>query len=120
MSLKDVNTLNSQAKKRIAIVIANPAVSTTTGWSVGFWWSELTHPYHIFTENGYELEIFSQAGGKCEADSMSDPNDASGYSKSDLISQGFIHTPDLCALVDNTQKIADIDVEKFDAIVVAG
>lgn len=120
MSLKDTNVLNPQAKKRIAMVIANPAVSTTTGWPVGFWWSELTHPYHVFTEVGYSVEVFSPWGGKCDADGMSDPNDASGYSKTDLISQGFIHTPELMALVDNTKKVSDINVAGFDAIVVAG
>ena len=120
MSLKDPNILSSRARKRIAIVIANPAVSTTTDWPVGFWWSELTHPYHVFTENGYEVEVFSPNGGACQADAMSDPNDASGYSKSDLISQGFIHTPELMALVDKTRRVADIDVDAFDAIVVAG
>jgi putative intracellular protease/amidase len=120
MSLKDPNIANSKAKKRIAIVIANQMISTTTGWPVGFWWSELTHPYHVFTEVGYEVEVFSPSGGACQADGMSDPNDASGYSKTDLISQGFIHTPELMALVDNTKKVADIDVAAFDAIVVAG
>jgi putative intracellular protease/amidase len=120
VSLKDPNLLNANAKKRIAIVIANSAVSTTTGWPVGFWWSELTHPYHVFAEVGYEVEVFSPAGGACQADGFSDPNDASGYSKTDLISQGFIHTPELKALVDNTKKVADIDVSAFDAIVVAG
>ena len=120
MSLKDPNVVNARAKKRVAIVIANPAVSTTTGWPVGFWWSELTHPYHVFAEKGYEVEVFSPNGGKCDADGMSDPNDASGYSKTDLISQGFIHTPELKALVDNTKKVEDIDVSRFDAIVVAG
>ena len=53
MSLQDPNPLNPKAPRRIAIVIANPAVSTTTGWPVGFWWSELSHPYHVFTEAGY-------------------------------------------------------------------
>jgi len=120
MSLKDPNVVNARAKKRVAIVIANPAVSTTTGWPVGFWWSELTHPYHVFAEKGYEVEVFSPNGGKCDADGMSDPNDASGYSKTDLISQGFIHTPELKALVDNTKKVEDIDPSRFDAIVVAG
>jgi putative intracellular protease/amidase len=120
MSLKDPNVANPRAKKRVAIVIANPAVSTTTGWPVGFWWSELTHPYHVFTEKGYEVEIFSPAGGRCEADAMSDPSDASGYSRTDLISQGFIHTPELKALVENTKKVDEIDVGRFDAIVVAG
>jgi putative intracellular protease/amidase len=120
MSLQDPNVVNARARKRVAIVIANPAVSTTTAWPVGFWWSELTHPYLAFHEAGYEVEVFSPAGGACTADGMSDPNDASGYSKTDLISQGFIHTPELKALVDNTKKVADIDVAAFDAIVVAG
>lgn len=120
MSLQDPNVLNPNARKRVAIVIANPTTSTTTGWPVGFWWSELTHPYLAFHEAGYEVEVFSPQGGACSADGISDPNDASGYSKSDLISQGFIHTPELKALVDNTKKVSEIDVAAFDAIVVAG
>jgi putative intracellular protease/amidase len=120
MSLKNPNISNPKAAKRVAIVIANPAVSTATGWPVGFWWSELTHPYLSFEEAGYDVEVFSPEGGNCDADAMSDPNDASGYSKTDLISQGFIHTAELKALVTNTKKITDLDVARFDALVVAG
>lgn len=120
MSLKDTNLTNPSVRKRIAIVIANPANSTTTGWPVGFWWSELTHPYYEFQEAGYEVEVFSPNGGKCEADSMSDPRDPSGYSAADLISMGFIATPKLAALVENTGKVDGIHVSRFDAIVVAG
>jgi putative intracellular protease/amidase len=120
MSLQDPNVVNPQRRRRVAIVIANPAVSTTTGWPVGFWWSELTHPYLAFVEVGYEVELFSPAGGACAADAMSDPNDASGYSKTDLISQGFIHTPELKSLVDRTKPVAALDMAAFDAIVVAG
>ena len=78
MSLRDANPSNPARPKRVALVIANPATSTTTGWPVGFWWSELTHPYAEFREAGYEVEVFSPAGGACEADAMSDPRDASG------------------------------------------
>jgi putative intracellular protease/amidase len=120
MSLRDPNVVNARARKRVALVIANTAVSSTTGWPAGFWWSELTHPYHVFTEKGYEVEVFSPEGGACAADAMSDPNDASGYSKTDLISQGFMHTPELKALVEQTKKASDIDIARFDAIVVAG
>ncbi len=120
MSLRDPNPVNKHRPRRVAIVIANPATSSTTGWPVGFWWSELTHPYYAFHEAGYEVEIFSPAGGKCEADGMSDPRDASGYSASDLISMGFLSTPSLAAQVDNTRPVTDIDVASFDAIVVAG
>ncbi len=118
MSLKNPNIAHKP--KKIALVIANPSVSTVTQWGVGFWWSELTHPYHAFVEKGYEVEIFSPNGGKCEGDAMSDPNDASGYSASDLISQGFIHTPALKALIENTKKVSEINLKDFDAIVVAG
>lgn len=120
MSLKDANVVNKNKKKKVALVISNPAISTTTGWPVGFWWSELTHPYYEFTEKGYEVDLFSPGGGKCEADAMSDPNDATGYSSTDLISQGFIHTPSLRALIENTKAIRDLAINQYDALVVAG
>ncbi len=120
MSLKDPNPVNPKSPKRVAIVIANPTVSSTTGWPVGFWWSELAHPYFEFTEKGYQVEIFSPDGGKCEADAMSDPRDASGYSETDLISMGFLSTPKLAALVENTKPVSELRVDDFDAIVVAG
>jgi putative intracellular protease/amidase len=120
MSLHDPNPVSPAHRKRVALVIANPATSSTTGWPVGFWWSELTHPWHVFAEAGYAVELFSPDGGPCEGDAMSAPNDPSGYSNSDLISRGFIHTPELKALVDNTRAVAEIDVDAFDAIVVAG
>jgi putative intracellular protease/amidase len=120
MSLMNVNRVNPQRGKRIAIVLSNPAVSTTTGWPVGFWWSELTHTYLVFTEAGYDVELFSPDGGACAADAMSDPTDASGYSATDLITRGFMATPALATLIERTASIAAIDIDAFDAIVVAG
>lgn len=120
MSLKDPNVVNAKHTKRVAVVISNPAVSSTTGWPVGFWWSELAHPYYVLNEKGYEIEVFSPDGGKCEADAMSDPRDPSGYSSSDLISMGFLSTPKLAAQIQNTRKAAEIDARNFDAILVAG
>jgi putative intracellular protease/amidase len=120
VSLKDPNVVNTKKKKRVAIVLSNPAISSATGWPVGFWWSELSHPYFILTEKGYEIEVFSPNGGKCEADAMSDPRDPSDYSSSDLISMGFIATPKLAALIQNTKEVTEIELNRFDAILVAG
>lgn len=120
MSLKDPNPVSKKLPKRIAMVISNPAMSTTTGWPVGFWWSELTHPYFAFTEKGYQVEVFSPEGGKCEADAMSDPRDSSGYSETDLISMGFIATKKLAGIINDTKPVKDLEVFKFDAIIVAG
>ena len=37
------------APKRVLMVVANPATSTTTGRPVGFWASELLHPGRLIT-----------------------------------------------------------------------
>lgn len=117
---EDINPVDPRRPKRVAIVISNAATSTSTGWPVGFWWSELTHPFHMFVERGYEIEVFSPDGGRCEADAMSDPRDESRWSAGDLISMGFIHTPEYARLVEQTRPAREIELDRFDAIVVAG
>ena len=108
------------SSKKVLLVVSNPAISTTTGWPVGFWASELIHPWFAFTEAGYAVTISSPDGGKVELDSWSDPRDASGYSAHDLISMGFINTPKLAALLTNTKKVGDQNVGDYDAVVVCG
>jgi putative intracellular protease/amidase len=120
MSHKHLNPLNPNKPKRVAIVISNPGTSTTTGWPVGFWWAELTHPYFYFTEAGYEVEIFSPHGGACSADAMSDPEDPSQWQSEDVISRGYKHDPEFLKLVQNTRSVDSLDVNSFDALIVAG
>lgn len=107
-------------KKRIALVAANAGVSAQTGWPIGFWWSELTHPYWEFTENGFDVTIFSPDGGALQADGYSDPEDASGYSASDIISLGFKKSPKHLALIEQTQKLSTLALDDFDAIFLTG
>jgi putative intracellular protease/amidase len=120
MSNKQRNPVNPAAPKRVAIVISNPGVSTTTGWPVGFWWAELTHPYFHFTEADYEVEVFSPDGGRCEADAMSDPDDESQWQADDVISRGYKNDPEFMKLVDGTRPVDELEVGEFDALVVAG
>jgi putative intracellular protease/amidase len=105
---------------RVLIVVANPSVSTTLGWPVGFWASELTHAWYEFTEAGYQTVIASPAGGKVELDALSDPRDASGYSAHDVLSMGFLTTPSLAALLHDTPAIAGLKPGDFDALYIAG
>jgi putative intracellular protease/amidase len=120
VSHKNLNPSMPARPKRVAIVLSNAAVSSTTGWPVGFWWAELTHPYFMFTEAGYEVELFSPHGGPCEADAMSDPEDASGWQAEDVISRGYKHDPQFVKLIETTRPVDEIDFQRFDAIVVAG
>jgi putative intracellular protease/amidase len=107
-------------RRKVLMIAANPAVSPTTGWPVGFWWAELTHPYWTFTEAGYEVEIVSPKGGDLLADGFSDPEDASGYSAHDLISLGFKKSARHAALLAGTKSIAEVDPTAYDALFLAG
>lgn len=106
--------------KRILIIAANPAISTTLGWPVGFWASELIHPYDAFTKVGHRATIASPAGGKLELDAYSDPRDASGYSKDDTLSAEYLGKPEFTALLENTPAVASLNPAEFDAILVVG
>jgi putative intracellular protease/amidase len=116
----NLNTTSPSAPKRVLLIAANAAVSPTTGWPVGFWWAELTHPYWAFTEAGYEVEIRSPQGGSLVADGYSDPEDASGYSAHDILSLGFKKSPTHAALLAATPSLADVDVADYDAVFVTG
>ncbi|MGE5358692.1 MAG: type 1 glutamine amidotransferase domain-containing protein [Bacteroidales bacterium] len=107
-------------KKKILMIVANPGVSPTTGWPVGFWWAEVTHPYWAFTEAGYDVEIRSPKGGALQADGYSDPEDASGYSAHDILSLGFKKSAAHAALLADTKSIDDVDPGNYDAIFLAG
>ncbi len=111
---------SSEARGKILMIAANPAVSPQTGWPIGCWTAELTHPYLEFTQAGYHVDIASPDGGPIEFDSYSDPRHASGYSSSDWISMGFINTPALMELTKTTHKLADIDPGDYAAIFLVG
>jgi len=115
-----IDILNPGKPKRVAIVASNAAVSKQTGWPIGFWWSELAHPFWEFAEHGYEVNIFSPDGGKLEADSWSDPQDESKYSSHDLVSLGFLSSPEHSKLTNDTKPISHLEVSTYDAILLVG
>jgi putative intracellular protease/amidase len=115
-----VDILNPDRPKRVAIVASNPAVSEQTGAPIGFWWSELAHPFLEFTEHGYEVDIASPDGGPLRADSWSDPRDESEYSAEDLISLGFVNSPTHMRLVEESKPLAAVRIDDYDGVFLAG
>jgi len=115
-----IDILDPAAPKRVLMLLSNPATSTQTGWPIGFWWSELTHPYWEFVEHGYRVEIASPDGGAVTADGFSDPEDPSGYSADDLLSLGFARSPAHAALLAATTPLADVSVDDHDAVFLVG
>ncbi len=113
-------TIDIFSKKRVLIVASNPTISEQTGWPIGMWIAELSHPYWEFVEHGYEVTIASPQGGKLELDSWSNPHDDSGYSADDLISAGFLAMPQTNALIENTPKLSDLNPADFDVLFLVG
>src|SRR5262245_39954179 len=114
-----VDRLTSRPRE-ILIVVANSTLSSNNHWPVGFWGAELTHPYYELTEAGFQVTIASPEGGKVEMDALSDPRDPSKWSADDLITMGFVNTPDLLALLADTPALTRLDLHRFEALLIAG
>ncbi len=108
------------AKGKILMVASSPAVSEQTGWPIGFWAAELTHPLHVFQEAGYEVELVSTEGGKIEMDAYSNPTDESGYSAGDVISLGYMQQQWFNDMLANTKKLTEVNADDYDAIFLVG
>ncbi len=107
-------------KGKILMVASSPAVSEQTGWPIGFWAAELTHPLFVFQEAGYEVELASTEGGKIEMDGYSDPTDDSGYSAHDVISLGYLQLEWFRDMLASTKSLAEVKAEDYAAIFLVG
>jgi putative intracellular protease/amidase len=107
-------------RRRIAFVLSNPAISSVTGWPIGFWLAELTHPYAEFERAGFEIELFSPEGGALTMDDYSDPYAENGYSADDEISKAFLADPAKRALLDSTRPLDELVETAFDTVFLVG
>lgn len=108
------------AKGKILMVASSPSTSKQTGWPIGFWAAELTHPMRVFQEAGYEVTLVSTEGGKLMMDGYSNPTDASGYSAHDVISLGYMQQKWFTDMLENTKKLTEVNPADYDAIFLVG
>ncbi len=107
-------------KGKILMVVSSPTVSEQTGWPIGFWAAELTHPLYVFQEAGYEIELASTEGGKIVMDGYSNPTDDSGYAAHDIISLGYMQLDWFNQMLESTKKLTDVSSNGYDAIFLVG
>lgn len=108
------------SKGKILMVASSPAVSKQTGWLIGFWAAELTHPLRVFQEAGYEVVLASTQGGALQMDTYSDPTDPSGYSANDVITLGYMQQAWFQDLLKQTPKLTEVNPDEFVAIFLVG
>lgn len=115
-----VHSHGMPSKGKILMVASSPSVSKQTGWPIGFWAAELTHPLHVFQEAGYEVELVSTEGGRLEMDGYSNPTDPSGYSAHDVITLGYMQQEWFKELLAKTKKLSEVNPEQYAAIFLVG
>jgi putative intracellular protease/amidase len=91
-----------------------------TSHETGAWLSEITHPYWALAERGIEVDFASPVGGKIVWTPLSDPYGEASQEADDLVSKGFLSDAELRAMLENTLSLADVDLDEYDAVHVAG
>jgi putative intracellular protease/amidase len=101
------------ATKPILIVVTNHAELGDSGHKTGYFLSEVTHPWHVFTEAGYEVVFASPLGGFA-------PMDPKSFDLEDPINQQFWHTLKAVQGLVSTQALSDLSPNDYGAIFFAG
>lgn len=107
-------------KGKLLMVLSSPAISGQTGWPIGFWLAELTHPLRVFEEAGFDVTLASTEGGPVVPDAYSDPRDPSGYAAHDVISLGYLHQPGFAERLQATLPLNGATPEAYDGIFLVG
>src|SRR5262249_25961515 len=82
-----------------------------TGRSTGFYLSEAAHPWKVFTDAGYDVDLVSVRGGRPPVD---------GADTSDPIQRAFLDDAKIATQLAATPRPADVDPANYDAILYAG
>lgn len=106
--------------KRVVFVVSNEVNPGPAGFPIGYYLTELAHPYWLFQQRGYAVDIASPLGGRVVHDAMSDPEGGRFGPPQDFLSIGFKHSSKVKPLLENTKKLSDVKVADHDAIFVIG
>ena len=79
--------------------------------STGYYLSEAAHPWRVFVDAGYTVDLVSTAGGEPPVD---------GVDTSDPVQQAFLDDAEMSAKLRSTPRFADVDAVEYDAVFFAG
>ncbi|SDL61028.1 type 1 glutamine amidotransferase domain-containing protein [Chryseobacterium taihuense] len=105
-------TLNSKKmSKKILFVVTSHDKLGETGESTGYYLGEVTHPWAVLSDAGYEIDFVSPKGGNPPY---------YGANADDPINQKFLADKKYQAKIQNTLKPSEINPSDYAAILYAG
>ncbi|AFD08691.1 type 1 glutamine amidotransferase domain-containing protein [Solitalea canadensis] len=99
------------SKKKILFVVTSHDKKGNTGEPTGFYLSEVTHPWKVLTEAGYEIDFVSPKGGKAPVD---------GFDLSDPDNKEFWNNKEYHNKIEHTLKPSQVNPADYVAIHYAG
>ena len=99
--------------KQILIVVTNHGEMGDTEAPTGYFLSEVSHPWHVFTEAGYRVDFASPLGGFA-------PMDPKSFDLEDPVNRIFWDTLAVVESVTNTLNLDEVDTDNYEAIFLAG
>lgn len=96
---------------RALIVLTSHDRLGGTGRSTGYYLPEVAHPWQVFTDAGFTVDLVSVRGGEPPVDGL-DPDDP--------VQRKFLDDPDMSVKVKNTPTPGEIDPSRYDIVLYAG
>ncbi len=98
-------------KNKILFVVSSHDKKGNTGESTGYYLSEVSHPWEILHNAGYEIDFVSPKGGTPPVD---------GFDLSDEVNKKFWENEEYHAKINNSMKPSEVDPDNYVAIHYAG
>lgn len=97
--------------KKVLIVVTSHDKKGETGESTGYYLSEVSHPWEVLHEAGYEMDFVSPKGGKPPVD---------GLNLEDPTNKKFWEHQQYRNKIDNSLKPGEVKTDDYSAIFFAG
>ena len=98
-------------KDKVLFVVTSHEEKGNTGEKTGYFLSEVSHPWKVLTEAGYEIDFVSPKGGNPPVD---------GFDLTDEENKEFWENEYYHNKISNTMKPSDVKPEEYKAIFYAG
>ncbi len=101
----------NKMKNKVLFVVTSHDKKGDTGQPTGYYLGEVSHPWEVLHEAGYEIDFVSPKGGKAPVD---------GFDLEDPANKKFWEDKKYHSKVEHTRKPEEINPEEYAAIFYAG
>ena len=109
-SKKSIHPQPTSPMKHVLFIVTNTAEIGPKHRKTGYFFSEVAHPYHEFTKQGYTVDFATLKGGTPTYD---------GYDAKDPLMKEFLDGKGFARL-NNSRKLSEVDTRAYDAVFIPG